>query len=37
MFPTRDFHEKKEKTIYKLTNITFMICLTVMLIFGSLF
>lgn len=30
-------HFKKEKNIYKLTNITFIICLTVILVLGSLF
>lgn len=36
MLSIRNFHEKKEKTIYKLTNITFIVCLTILLIFGSL-
>lgn len=37
MFSIKNFHFKKEKHIYKLTNITFIICLTVMLAVGSLF
>lgn len=36
MFSFKNFH-KKEKNIYRLTNITFIICLTIILVFGSIF
>ena len=36
MFPIKNFNGRKEERIYRLTNITFIICLTVMLIFGSI-
>lgn len=37
MFSIKNLYDRKEKSIYRLTNITFIVCLTVMLIFGSVF
>ena len=37
MFSIKDFRTRKEKSIYKLTNITFIVFLTVMLILGCFF
>ena len=34
MFSIKDFRIRKEKSIYKLTNITFIVFLTIMLILG---
>ena len=37
MFSIKDFRIRKEKSIYKLTNITFIVFLTIMLILGCFF
>ena len=37
MLSIKKFYLKKEKHIYKLTNITVIICLTILLVIGSLF
>ena len=36
MLSVKNYYLKKEDRIYKLTNITFIICLTIILVVGSL-